>query len=149
MRYFINTNAGRPLEVGGRSFTFESVGQRGGSWLGVLAVDEESAANILANCGVHGVEECPHLTYDSLKKKLPGTSNSRVGFQRQPSAPHPALAVADHAGQVSTQRAVSYGRPNGGPNSTELITGVTLLAKKLTAPSEPILVQGGGPTRGW
>ena len=44
-RYFLTTNVSRSFTASGFSFSdFEPVGQRGGSWFGVLAVADEAAA---------------------------------------------------------------------------------------------------------
>ena len=55
MRYFLTINASHPYIAGGLTFSFEPVQNRGGSWLGVLSVDDESAASALAAAGLYGV----------------------------------------------------------------------------------------------
>ena len=69
-RYFITTNASRPFVAGGITFTFEPVAQRGGSWLGVLALDTPSDATILLSAGFSQVDEIDETRFNSLKKKL-------------------------------------------------------------------------------
>jgi len=81
-RYFLTTNASRPYIAGGLTFSFEPVQNRGGSWLGVLAVEEDSAASALASAGLIGVDEIIQERYDNLKKKLTGTPTGSNGSHR-------------------------------------------------------------------
>lgn len=82
MRYFLTINASRPYIAGGSTFSFEPVQNRGGSWLGVLAVAEDAAASALAAAALYGVEEITDERYNSLKKKLTGTVNGLSGSPR-------------------------------------------------------------------
>ena len=75
MRYFLTTNASRPVIAGGLTFSFEPVQNRGGSWLGVLAVDEDSAASALAAAGLPGIDEISAERYEGIKKKVVRTLN--------------------------------------------------------------------------
>lgn len=135
MRYFICTNAGRPVIAGGQTFTFEPVSNWGGSWLGVLAVEDDSSANILSQSGNGQVEEITKDYYDIQKKKQSVvSSNSTVSPTRPPFAmsAHAARPAAPPTGQTE------------GFNSTEMITPVTLLTTRAQPPREPLL-EGGGP----
>jgi hypothetical protein len=87
-RYFKAFVTGRPLSVGGRSFIFEPVEPMGGSWAGVLAVDDESTASVLADAGYEITEE----RYNQLKKKVTpaGIAPAFVPLQ-QPKAPRSAI----------------------------------------------------------
>jgi len=97
MRYLVSTNALRPLLAAGRSFEFEPVSLRGGTWLGILAVDDESAAGILASSH-DGVDEIPFERYDSLKKKLTANSPSSPAWPTPPIAER-GVAVAEPVGR--------------------------------------------------
>ena len=72
-RYFLTINASHPYIADGLTFLFEPVQNRGGSWLGVLAVEEDSAASALASASLYGVDEITLERYETLKKKLTGT----------------------------------------------------------------------------
>lgn len=87
MRYFLTINASRPYVAGGFTFTFEPVQNRGGSWLGVLAVEEDSVASTLAAAGLYGVEEITVERYDTLKKKVARMMPETSASQRQQQAP--------------------------------------------------------------
>lgn len=103
MRYFKTSNASRQYRAGGSLFSFEPVDQIGGSWLGVLAL-EESDASILAAANLPQVEAITEADYDALKKKPPARSASLQGpLVEQPSPPpRPAAqVVASRAPQVS------------------------------------------------
>lgn len=142
-RYFLTTTARRPIEAAGKSFVFEPVGQWGGSWLGVLATDDESDANILASCSPTTVEEITFDQYDAKKKHLTLTPNDSRDSPR-PRAENPLNhVVAEVAGSTSPTF-----KPNGGPNSTEGITRVSVLATDRSPPREPIL-EGSGSKKRW
>lgn len=79
MRYFLTVNASRPYNAGGLTFSFEPVQNRGGSWLGILAVADEAAASTLALARVPDVEEIGIDRYESLKKKLMGIPDALNG----------------------------------------------------------------------
>ena len=87
-RYFKSLGAGRPITLGGRSFTFEPVEPMGGSWAGVLAVDEESAATILAGAGL----EISEARYNELKKKTDGPEGKRLRAIADAATASPAAA---------------------------------------------------------
>lgn len=140
MRYFLTTDAARVYTLGGFSFAFEPVRLQGGSWLGVLAVDEP-AASILASFHPSGTDEISIERYDSLKKK--GTADQGPGWGRPPRA-NPALAVADRVGAPIGPTTASPAKvPDH--NSTAHITAVTLLTTSATPPNEPLL--GGPPSK--
>ncbi len=94
-RYFQSIGAGRPITIGGRSFSFEPVEPSGGSWSGVLALDDESGASILAEAGLEISKE----SYDALKKKRTGELTA-PGFVPSPMpqpAPQPIVVSAVRA----------------------------------------------------
>jgi hypothetical protein len=69
-RYFTTRNASRPFKAGGLAFEFEPYEQTGGgSWLGVLAV-EEPAASILAGKFTGIIIEIDVDAYEAIKKKI-------------------------------------------------------------------------------
>lgn len=137
-RYFITTNASRNYSAGGIGFPFEPVAQRGGSWLGVLALDNPSDANILLSAGFPQVAEIDEARYDSLKKKLVARpTDSPVSPEKQSPA---GLAVANRVGQSSVRGAGGVDLTKD-PNSTAGISAVALMSAAVTPPHEPLLEQ--------
>ena len=144
MRYFLNTSAARPIVAGGITFTFEPVGLRGGSWLGILAVADNAAASILAESHSPNVEEIPFATYDGIKKKLTLGGSRISALPILPNPVHnPALAVAARAGLPIAQATANPPTQN----STEMITPVTLLTTRNQPPVEPLLAAGASMKR--
>ncbi len=137
-RYFLTSTASKPLVVGGKSFVFEPVGNWGGSWFGVLATDDESDAIILAGAGHPCLEEISFEHYDAKKKALTVTPNGSPDSRKPQSESPLNHVVADRAGSLSPPS-----KPNGGPNSTEFITRVSILRTDKVPPKEPILEFGG------
>jgi hypothetical protein len=90
-RYFQSIVTGRPLSVGGRSFIFEPVEPMGGSWTGVLAVEDDAAASVLAADG-GSVWEITEQKFDELKKKRSGLGTS-PGLKSSPPPRPPPLAI--------------------------------------------------------
>jgi hypothetical protein len=137
-RYFITTNASRPYSAGGIGFNFDPVAQRGGSWLGVLALDTPSDATILLSAGFSQVEEIDEARYDSLKKKLGANpNNSPVLPARQKPV---GLAVAPVVGRSSGHGAGAVDLSRD-PNSTAGMSMVALSSAPVTPPHEPLLEQ--------
>ena len=134
-RYFQSTVTGRPLYVGGRSFIFEPVEPMGGSWLGVLAVDDESSANILAAETV-AVWEITADKYESLKKKLQSTATSRDFAPSQTPQLPPQPLVAS-AGVAERQAASTTDAVKSAPAAT--VPSVTLATTDKSPPVEPLL----------
>lgn len=145
MRYFLNTSAARPIVVDGHTFTFELVSLRGGSWLGVLALDEPGAS-ILANARTVNTDEIPEEHYDRLKKKQSASQPNSPEWPK-PSSTNPALAVADRAGSLTSPAGSnSPSTPIGvGPNTHNSLSGLTavsLLTTRNQPPPEPLLESG-------
>lgn len=134
MRYFLTMLADRPVVAGGKAFNFEPVGNRGGSWLGVLAVDDESDANSLAGSASHTLEEISLEQYEVKKKALTATPNASPASTRLPPSNPLDHVVADRAGSTSPTFV-----NNGGPNSTAGISAVTILTTPRQPPAEAIL----------
>lgn len=138
-RYFQSIVTGRPLEVGGRSFIFEPVEPMGGSWAGVLAVDDESAANILANAGL----EITEAVYNRLKKKLPiaETVQGFVPSQTPQLPPQPIVVSAVRAEdrtsfsskieEVKPATSVSLSTTNKKPPFDPLLENITPKRRKV------------------
>jgi hypothetical protein len=143
MRYFLTTTARRPVVAAGKSFTFEPVGQWGGSWLGVFACADEADANILAEACSNTLEEITFEQYDAKKKALSLTGNDSHALRKPPSENPLNHVVAEVAGSLSPAF-----KPNGGPNSTEGITRVSIFNTERTPPQEAIL-DSGGPRKRW
>jgi hypothetical protein len=142
-RYFQTNCARKAFQAGGRGFVFEPVGNWGGSWFGVLATDDESEASILAAACGGTLEEISFEQYDAKKKHLTVTQSGLPGSPRpQPENPlnH---AVADRVGSLSP-----VFKNNGGPNSTENVTRVSIFQTSQQPPKEPIL-EGAGVKRRW
>ncbi len=131
MRYLVSTNASRPVLAVGRSFEFEPVSLRGGTWLGILAVDDESAAGILASAH-DGVDEITFERYDSLKKKLTANSPSSPAWPT-PLTEERGVAVAEPVGRsiapttakaAPSAQAVSLETTSAQPPFEALLAGV-------------------------
>lgn len=150
MRYFLTTVAHRPVKAGGRVFNFEPVALRGGSWLGVLALDEESGANILSSADHPSVSEITQEHYESEKKNLQSSTASWDGHppvQTPRALVGPSVVVP--AGRL-TDPILGTNLPGSGPgqpvtapdpNSTSGISAVTLMTTKLSPPSDPLLAE--------
>lgn len=108
MRYFLSTSAALPVNVGGFAFEFEPVALRGGSWLGVLAVEDDSAASALASSGLSAVGEIDMAKYDGLKKKMTG-AQSVQGEQPSRREVQTFPQLADPAAPPTSQRSDSVG----------------------------------------
>ncbi len=94
MRYFLTTNASLPVNTPAGSFIFDPVGQRGGSWFGVLAVADDAAASSLV--GALTVDEITEEHFNRVKKKTQA-SNYSTEYQSNPAPVHaqePAAAPA-------------------------------------------------------
>lgn len=150
MRYFLNTAAARPVVTGGQTFEFELVGLRGGSWLGILALDEPRAS-ILANGRAPNTDEISEEIYLVQKKKASANQPNSPAWPK-PSAPNPALAIADRAGSLMSPGGfdpnVNPGAPPAGPlnpNSTSGLSAVSLMTTANSPPAEPLL--GNTPKR--
>lgn len=133
VRYFLNTAAAKPVVAGGYTFEFELVGLRGGSWLGILAVDEP-AASVLAAAHPSNTDEISLEIYNLQKKKSSATLPPSPRLPR-PMVPEPALAVAEPAANPMSRAA---SKP---ADSTVPLTPVTLLATFNAPPAEPLLAQ--------
>jgi len=151
-RYFLTINASHPYIADGLTFSFEPVQNRGGSWLGVLAVEEDSAASALASASLYGVDEITQERYDTLKKKLTGTpigsSASRLPQRvRTPGASAAGVRLVEpQAGTrgvgnpliprpapVAVAESVSLQTTSAEPPHEALLTDTTLTKKRYTA----------------
>lgn len=96
MRYFKTSNASRPYQTGGYTFTFEPVDQNGGIWSGVLAVVDDAAASVLAAAALPQITELTAEQYETLKKKplMPSGSSRVLPKPPQVSLQPPARAEA-------------------------------------------------------
>lgn len=149
MRYFMTTIADRPVRAGGRQFIFEPVALRGGSWFGVLALDEESGASILSGANHPSVSEIDLAAYEAEKKKQESSQARWTGsppIHRPP--PGNAPSVADHAGRL-IDRTSGIDQVRSGPGQSVApsagtgISAVTLLTTKKQPPIDPILIDAG------
>ena len=138
MRYFLTINASHPYIAGGLTFSFEPVQNRGGSWLGVLSVDDESAASALAAAGLYGVAEIEEERFLSLKKKLTGTPDALNG------SPKPQRVRTPAANAEGVRLVEPSGRTRGVGNPLiELpapkVEAVTLQSTSAEPPREALL----------
>jgi hypothetical protein len=71
MRYFESSNANREYKVGGFSYRFDPADNIGGAWSGVLAIENEEAATVLANnlTLFPQIKEITEEEYLEVKKK--------------------------------------------------------------------------------
>lgn len=135
MRFLLSTNALRPTVALGRRFDFEPVAIRGGTWLGVLAVEDDLAASILSERPL-GVDEISPERYDILKKKLPAP---QTVWPADPAQPSQGVTVAEPAASRTAQTAAA--KP---PVSEPVVLGFT----DQLPPVEPLLAQPAAPNRG-
>lgn len=135
MRYFTSLVTGRPLNVGGRSFIFEPVEPMGGSWLGVLTVDDESAASILA-AATEAASEITEAEYDRLKKKrqAQGTQPDLTPSRTPQPPPLPLVAGASHA-----ERPTNSIGADPASAAAETVASISLLTTSKQPPPEPLL----------
>lgn len=133
-RYFQSPVVNRPLLVGGQSFIFEPCEPMGGSWLGVLALDEPGAS-ILGDYAAGGTPTCWEITqeqYDNAKKKTGTTVADSKGFPRRlPSPPPVPAAVAAAAAATSS--------PSAGDDGVRDHPSVALQYTDQEPPVEPLL----------
>ncbi len=136
LRYFQSIVTGRPLNVGGRSFIFEPVMPLGGGWLGVLAVDDESAASILA-AATDEADEITEEAYNTFKKKRSGrvTQTGFVPSQTPQIKPQPLLPSAVPA--VSPTASTGTEAPPASPEPAG--PNVSLGVTDAEPPHEPLL----------
>lgn len=137
-RYFLTTNASRPYIAGGLTFLFEPVQNRGGSWLGVLAVADEAAAITLAGAHLDGVEEITDERFLNLKKKLMGIPDAPSASRR------PQRVVTPGAGAGAVRLVEPSGRTPGVgnpliPKPAPVTESVSLDTTSLEPPSEPLI----------
>lgn len=134
-RYFQSHVTGRALMVGDRSFLFEPVEPMGGSWLGVLAVDDESAANILATSDA--AWEITEEKFDTLKKKRSGAATVPGFAQSQtPQLPAQPMVAASPADRLSSS---SFSAAPAAAAVAVVPPSITLLTTSRTPPPEPLL----------
>lgn len=138
-RYFKAFVTGRPLEAGGRSFIFEPVSPMGGGWQGVLAVDDNAAASILA--AADGVTELTEEQFEAIKKKR--------GARRvmSPVSGHSARLQPELQRLAGSAKAVEApSPPTAGPEPTAaasseepIAASVALKTTAVEPPPEPLL----------
>lgn len=145
-RYFQAFVTARPVEAGGQSFIFERIEPMGGSWLGVLAVDDPVAANKLAEAGY----EIDEARYDALKKKVAGVEK-RNDFvrSRTPQLPPQPLALNASPAEPRGNSGDNASGVEMGVGSSEMadapkapLPSVSLKTTSKKPPAEPILEQG-------
>lgn len=125
MRYFLTTNASLPVNTPAGSFIFEPVGQRGGSWFGVLAVADDAAASSLV--GALTVDEITEEHFNRVKKKTQH-SNYSTEFLSNPAPVLPSPPAPDVAPVVVPT-----------PTATEIGPSVDLAVTNDVPPHEPLL----------
>ena len=132
-RYFQSLGAGRPIQLGDRSFVFEPIEPMGGSWAGVLAVDDESAANILAGAGL----EITEARYNELKKKVTDQmGRGSVPSRTPPQLPPQPLVASANRAEVRTDSNSESTTPAAVAPAT---ASVELATTTKQPPFEPLL----------
>lgn len=116
----------------------------GGSWLGVLVVDDESTASYLAS---YGTDELTQEAYDRLKKKrqTEATAHGSVPSQTPRPPPQPMVGSASRAAVRSDSSSDAPGGAGAdgtvgiaaGPGKT--LASITLLTTTKQPPREPVL----------
>lgn len=132
MRYFINTSAGRPVVASGMTFDFELVGHGGGSWVGILAVDDSAASALLA-LNSPTIGEITEESYNSQKKKTPQPSQSSANSVLPWPTPRPlqGMAVAERVGSLTP--------PLQDSKIAAVIESATLKSAEINPPEEELL----------
>lgn len=121
MRYFKTSNASRRYVAGELAFTFEPVSNIGGNWLGVLAVEVDSTASIIAAANLPQIQEITAEQFEELKKKPQPNQHFRALPGARPSnQPPPAVGHVVQAGSTSTAKPA----PEPAPVNTQLKTAV-------------------------
>lgn len=137
MRYFKTSNATRQYRAGGWIATFEPIDNVGGSWLGLLAVESDSAASQLVFARHPQIAEITQAEYEELKKKAP--SSSVVSGRRRPmparSAPVRVAEPAVRAASMLSAKPVAKVAPVAP-------SGVQLKSARLEVPDELRLETG-------
>lgn len=147
MRYFQTSNASRQYYFGGLAVSFEPIDQIGGSWLGLLAVEQNSTADIIAAALPQNpqVTEISQEEYDALKKK-PLTPSASYKALPEPPSPAP-LGLAALVGAGGAKTSVSVGNVVPAPVDANAPTvpageGVTLETRDVEIPDELRLETG-------
>jgi hypothetical protein len=115
VKHYVYDNANRRLKSGKFTFAFDVVEQFGGSWRGVLKLDDEEQIKALESFATRlGVREIPVEEYERLLKKKLNSPPSSPDIIRQPVS---RLAAA--AGHVVIKDApLSQTTPNGSITGT-------------------------------
>lgn len=135
MRFFKTSNASRQYKAGGSVYIFEPVENIGGSWLGLLAVEDDSAASQLVAAKIPQITEITAEEHEGLKKK-PLAPNPHFREQR-PQQQTPQLPVVVPAAPVASTSTSKQ------PTAA---TGVELKAAVLDVPDE-LKLETGDKTR--
>jgi hypothetical protein len=94
MRYFRTSNASRQYRAGDLAVTFEPLENVGGNWSGLLAVEDDSAANKIVAAKHPQIAEITAEEYEGLKKKPPQPRPSLQDSRRPRQESTPQLRVA-------------------------------------------------------
>jgi hypothetical protein len=84
MRYFFSENADRPIFVGSTRYTFEIVARIAGTSQGVLAIEDDKAAALLADAAARGIEEISAEAYAEAIEKKKRSPHSQVSVRLDP-----------------------------------------------------------------
>lgn len=135
-KYFVYDNASRRIQSNGFEFAFDQVEQFGGSWRGVLKLEDPAAIKELATLADRlGIEEITIEQFDAyIKKKTRSRGSLEISASPPLSSP---IKVGVNPAQVKTP----IGKVTSGvelPTAEETVTG--LVGK--TAPYVDPLVSG-------
>lgn len=116
-KYYLYANATRRFNVLGYIFSFDVVEQFGGSWIGVLQLDDAGAQDALATFAARtGISEITEDEYNAqIKKKTPSIVYSKSSLQ--PPPPHLQLAPGAAAVVINPTRPLTV-KPITAPEKT-------------------------------
>lgn len=129
-RYFQSSTVSRAVSCSAGSFIFEPSVPMGGSWLGVLAVDEPTASKLAAELP-EMVWEISEETYNDIKKKAPATEHAWQPLQPRLKSTPPLVAAPP------AERPIAATKPE--EVAAVLMNGVSLSTTRAQPPPEPLL----------
>lgn len=119
-KFYYYQNASRRIKSGEYEFAFDPIEQFGGSWVGVLKLEDAGAQAEIAKISARlGIKEITQDEYDTqLKKKLTFNRHSA----NIPTLPQPQGSLNQHAGVVVKNRTAPSTPVDDRPSSDDAIT---------------------------
>lgn len=130
-RYFKSSTVSRPVSSGAGSFVFEPSVPMGGSWLGVLAVDEPTASQLAADLPP-SVWEISEEAYNAIKKKAPAMEPDWQPFPQRVKNTAPLVVVAPAERPIAPTKPEEVSAAIG-------MQGVSLSTTRAQPPEEALL----------